>query len=131
MDLTKKERDCLVLVNEFKSDFPPRLIDIAKKLQVQPPTAYNLVVRLERKGLIEENRGSIIITQKGKSTYRDIIMMHRCFETLLNKAGMSANVACKEAEKVDYLLDANCVKPLLKFIGNPKICPHGKPIVVN
>jgi len=131
MDLTKKERDCLVLVNEFESNFPPRLIDIAKRLEVQPPTAYNLIMRLKRKGLIEENRGSIITTQKGKSTYRDIIMMHRCLETLLNKAGISASVACKEAEKVDYLLDTDCVKPLLKFIGNPKTCPHGKPIAVN
>ena len=110
MELTKKERDCLVLINEFESDFPSRL---------------------KRKGLIEENRGSIITTQKGKSTYRDIIMMHRCFETLLNKAGVSANTACKEAQKVDYLLDTNCAKPLLRFVGNPKICPHGKPIFVN
>jgi len=130
MDITKKERDCLIAIDEFDSKFQPRLVDIAKEMHVKPPTVYNLVRRLSKKGLVDESRGMIKVTDRGKTVYKSIIMAHRCIETLLNKAGVQKDCACREARKMDYMLDPVNVKLLFKFLGSPKNCPHGKPIIV-
>ncbi|MCL4374163.1 MAG: metal-dependent transcriptional regulator [Candidatus Marsarchaeota archaeon] len=130
MELTRKERECLVIISRLDSPFPSRLIDVARKANIKPPTAYNLVKRLSRKGLIEERKGAIIVTARGKEEYSEIIRAHRCIETLLSRAGLDKDYACKEAQKIDYMLSEKDVKYLLKFLGNPKNCPHGRPIVV-
>ena len=131
MDLTKKERDCIIKINEYESAFPLRLIELAKRVGIKAPTAYQLVKRLSSKGLVSENRGVIIPTKKGRQAYKDIIMAHRCVETLLNRAGVPKNCACTEAQKIDYKLTPSYVKLLYKFIGSPKNCPHGKPVIVS
>ncbi|MGC8670069.1 MAG: metal-dependent transcriptional regulator [Candidatus Micrarchaeia archaeon] len=130
MELTQKEREYLVTITELSSTFPPRLIEVARKAKVKPPTAYNLVKRLSKKGLVEEHKGIIIITIKGKNVYGEIIRAHRCIETLLNRAGLERDYACKEARKIDYILSEKDIRYLLKFLGNPRNCPHGRPIVV-
>ncbi|MGC8652215.1 MAG: metal-dependent transcriptional regulator [Candidatus Micrarchaeia archaeon] len=130
MELTRKEREYLVAISEFYSSFPPRLIDIAKKVHVKPPTAYNLIKRLSVKGLVNEHKGIIVVTSKGKNAYSGLIMAHRCVETLFSRAGMKKDHACKEAQKIDYMLTREDAKLLLKFLGNPKNCPHGRPIVI-
>jgi Mn-dependent DtxR family transcriptional regulator len=130
MDITKKERDYLIAIDEFNSKFQPRLVDLAKKMRVRPPTVYNLVRRLSKKGLVDEHRGMIKVTERGRAAYKSIIMAHRCIETLLSKAGVQKDCACKEACKIDYMLDPTYVKLLFKFLGSPKVCPHGKPIII-
>ncbi|MGC8687726.1 MAG: metal-dependent transcriptional regulator [Candidatus Micrarchaeia archaeon] len=130
MDITKKERDCLVAIGSIDSKFQPRLIDIAKSMKVSAPTAYNLVKRLCKKGLIEDYKGSIAMTEKGRKMHKDIIMAHRCIEVLLSKAGIDKDCACKDAQKIDYVIGTKEARKLLYYIGNPKSCPHGKPIVI-
>ena len=50
VSITKKERDCLVTLGKHRdSKFPFRLIDLSKNMEIKPPTALNLIKRLEKK----------------------------------------------------------------------------------
>ncbi|MEM0134022.1 MAG: metal-dependent transcriptional regulator [Thermoplasmatales archaeon] len=127
--ITRRERDCLVMLEEDSpSNFPMRLHQIANTLNVKPPTALNVVRRLERKGLAESKNGMVILTQSGDKTAKSILLVHRTYESLLCQSGVPESSACREAADVDYIIPAGDARLILKKIGNPKLCPHGKPI---
>ncbi|MEM0127490.1 MAG: metal-dependent transcriptional regulator [Thermoplasmatales archaeon] len=130
-EITKRERDCLVVLAENPdSEFPLRLHEIASMLGIKPPTALGIVRRLERKGLTESKDGMVHLTRKGTREVSDILLIHRTIETLLCQSGMEKNAACGEAAKVDFLLSEKDAELILNKIGQPKNCPHGKPIRV-
>ncbi|MGC8676557.1 MAG: metal-dependent transcriptional regulator [Candidatus Micrarchaeia archaeon] len=131
MHITERERECVVAIANFKSQFPPRLNQIAAKLKIKSPTALSLLKRLQAKGLVQEQRGSVLLTKSGKTAYAEIMLAHRCLEIIFAKAGIPADCACREATKIDYLVDPAYAKKLWKYLGKPKMCPHGKPVVVN
>ncbi len=130
MQLTRKEKDCIIAIKELSSQFPARLVNLAEKLGIKPPTALALVRRLKEKGLVAENRGNVALTEKGAEAYRNIMLAHRTLEYLLCKAGISKECACKEASKIDYLVEPSYARRLWAYLGKPANCPHGKPIIV-
>ncbi len=126
--LTKRERDCLFSIAEISSGKRmARLFEVSKKINVSGPTTLNLVRRLEKKNLIRNNRGVITITQKGMYSYKSILLIHRCFESIFSEAGINAEVACKNAGMFDYNIGQDVGKMLLNILKVSK-CPHGKPI---
>lgn len=128
--LTKKERDCIITIVETqKGDFPVRLSDLARSMNIKTPTALDLVKRLEAKNLIERDRGMIALTGTGENTYDDLMLVHRVMEFLLTESGVKADEACEDVRNYDYLMNIDFARKLLKRIGNPKECPHGKPII--
>ncbi len=129
MDITKKERDCIVKIRELSGSFPPRLSDIASELKIKPPTAIELLERLERKGLIKKEHGMIILTDTGNDEYLKIMLAHRTYEILLSMSGVPADDACSQAERIDYLMEPSSMMHVLERLGSPEKCPHGKPII--
>jgi Mn-dependent DtxR family transcriptional regulator len=107
-----------------------RLSQIAKSLKITSPTAFNLVNRLAEKKLIEDHEGMIIATNAGMKKYKKIMATHRCFEILFTKSGIAPNEACRQARKFDYLLESKLTNKMLKYIGSPKLCPHGKSVIL-
>ncbi len=105
-----------------------RLHQIADQLRVKPPTALNVVRRLEQKGLAKSKDGMVILTETGNKIAKGILLVHRTYESLLCQSGVSENSACLEAAEVDFIIPEGNAKLILKKIGNPKFCPHGKPI---
>ncbi len=128
-NVTKRERDCLVLIGE-KSDsrFPMRLHEIAENMRVSAPTAFSVVKRLMFKGLADSRDGMIMLTESGIETTKRILMVHRTYESLFCQSGVSEDVACLEASDIDFILPIENAKLVLKRIDSPSNCPHGKPI---
>ena len=127
--LTKRERDCMVSIREKgMEDFPLRLNELAGILKISSPTALNILRRLEVKGMIASSRGMIKLTEKGLKSVDMILKIHRVYESLFCQSGVSENTACNEASMVDYLTGEQTAEMVLHRIGDPKICPHGKPI---
>lgn len=127
--LTKRERDCMVSIREKgMEDFPLRLNELASILKISSPTALNILRRLEVKGMIASSRGMIKLTEKGLKSVDMILKIHRVYESLFCQSGVSENTACNEASMVDYLTGEQTAEMVLHRIGDPKICPHGKPI---
>ncbi len=127
--ISRRERDCLVTLEEDSTDsFPMRLHQIAMTLRVKPPTALNVIRRLEQKGLAKSRDGMVVLTESGNKIARSILLVHRTYESLLCQSGVSENSACLEAAEVDFIIPEANARLILKKIGNPKLCPHGKPI---
>ncbi len=131
IELTKKERDCLLAAyrEEESEGVPPRLVDLARALGVRPPTALELVRRLESKGLVERRRGLISLSERGREVAKGVISVHRAVESLLFNCGLGADDACRTASMFDFVLDPSLVPRLLELLGNPSTCPHGHPIM--
>ncbi len=128
-NITRKERDCLVIVVENSSKgFPIRLADLSRKLKIKSPTALDLVKRLEKKGILKSNRGMIIPTEEGLKRYSMIVYAHRIIECALKESGESDIDSCTEAAGYDYLVSENLVSEMDRLLGRPDTCPHGKRI---
>ncbi|MHB8360631.1 MAG: metal-dependent transcriptional regulator [Thermoplasmataceae archaeon] len=129
IELTKKERDTIIAIGDYgKQDFPLRLVELSDILNVKPPTALNLVKRLQDKGCMNDEKGMIILTETGKRTYSELLENHRVIETLMVSFGIDAEKACGISGNIDYLIDHNSVDKVFAGMGNPKNCPHGKQI---
>ncbi|EQD70220.1 iron-dependent repressor, partial [mine drainage metagenome] len=95
IELTKKERDTIIAIGDYgKKDFPLRLVELSDILKVKPPTALNLVKRLQDKGCMNDEKGMIILTETGKRTYSELLENHRVIETLMVSFGIDAEKAC-------------------------------------
>jgi DtxR family Mn-dependent transcriptional regulator len=129
--VSKRERDCLVLLKEQSSDdFPLRLHEIASTMKIKPPTALNIIRRLKSKGYVETQDGMIKLSDSGDRISSTILMVHRTFESLFCQSGVSESKACREASEIDFLINSDNAMKVLKRIDSPSLCPHGKPIKV-
>lgn len=127
--VSKRERDCLVLLKEESSgNFPLRLHEIASIMKIKPPTALNVIKRLKSKGYVETQDGMVKLTDTGDKLSRTILMVHRTFESLFCQSGVTESRACKEAGEIDFLIHSENAAKVLARIDNPASCPHGKPI---
>lgn len=129
--VTKRERDFLISIHEESEsgdDFPLRLHEVARMLNVKPPTALNVVNRLRVKGLLDSKEGMIVLTEKGHDVTKSILMVHRTFESLFCQSGIPESSACSEASEIDYIIPEDNAAKVLERIDSPSECPHGKPI---
>ena len=127
--VTRKERDCLITVRQNSSrQFPIRLCEIARLMGVKPPSSLEIVGRLEGKGLVKSRNGMVKLTAQGQRECDRIILNHRVFESLFVQSGIPVEDACRETGGFDYFLDRGTVEAVLQKIGNPEVCPHGRPI---
>ncbi|MGC8632605.1 MAG: metal-dependent transcriptional regulator [Thermoprotei archaeon] len=126
---TRRELDCLRAVYEISSSgTAARLVDAATYLSVKPPTAFVMLDRLVRDGLLEKRGNDYVLTDEGKRQAEEVITAHRVVETLLYRAGFSPNEACVQARKFDTSVPSEVVRKLYDFLGKPSECPHGKRI---
>lgn len=128
-NITHRERDCVVTIHDHATGgFPLRLSQIAKAMQLRPPTVIEILKRLELKGYVNRAKGMVILTVAGNKLYSSVVNSHRILETMFVYSGIDLEVACKEVSTFDYMIDSASVKKLSAFVGNPKECPHGRPI---
>lgn len=130
MELTKRERDYIVLLKELSGEFPVRVSDIAKATGVKEPTAYEALKNMERKGLVKIRKGVVILTELGTLAYYRIIKAHRVLELLFVRHGADPDEACKECANIDYILSESLIQKAYDSLGNPSLCPHGRPVEV-
>jgi DtxR family Mn-dependent transcriptional regulator len=130
--LTKKERDCIIILKRISTDeFPVKLSELSKALNVKPPTALELVSRLEKKGLVKRSKGMILLTNEGRVMYRNIVYVHRVFENFLVECGLDLEEACEKISNFDYILDEKIANLIRNRLGMPSKCPHGREIIEN
>ncbi|MGC8478876.1 MAG: metal-dependent transcriptional regulator [Candidatus Micrarchaeia archaeon] len=123
---TRRERDCL---EEIRRAEEINLTRLSRVLNIKPPTTLALAQRLVKKGMVLRDKNNLFrLTEAGEKSFEKIIFRHRVLETLLANNGVSANDACRECKKMDFLVSDKVVKELFKKLHEPKDCPHGKPI---
>ena len=118
----------LYILGENESEI--KSIDIAKYLKVSKPSVTEMMQELSREGLVLYKKYSPIkLTEKGKRIAENLTSKHRLIEIFLkNTLKLDKNNVHEEAHRLEHAFSDESISKLRRFLGNPKIDPHGKPI---
>jgi DtxR family Mn-dependent transcriptional regulator len=127
--LTRRHFECMSIVNDLTSGgWPARVKDIAARLNVRPPTAVEFLLKLTETGLIQKGPSGYRLTDKGTEELKKATRTHRLMETLLTKAGIPLEEACKISHSLGVEMENKTVEALCSHLSHPDTCPHGQPI---
>jgi len=105
--------------------------NVARAMQLSPPTVHEMVGRLERDDYITRDKDrTIAFTPSGAEHAEGIVRRHRLIERFLTDVlGVPWDEVHEEAERLEHAMSPVLEERMLAAIGNAKTCPHGHPIV--
>jgi len=109
---------------------PVPLSELAHEMEILPVSANQMIRKLAEQKLLNyvPYRG-VELNDNGKEKAARIIRYRRLWEVfLVNSLGVSINEAEELACRLEHITPASISDRLSKFLGNPKIDPHGNPI---
>src|SRR4051794_26303275 len=106
--------------------------NIARAMQLSPPTVHEMVGRLERDGYITRAADKAIsFTDSGREHAEAIVRRHRLIERFLTDVlGIPWDEVHEEAERLEHAMSPVLEERMLAAIGDARTCPHGHPIDV-
>src|SRR5947207_928742 len=104
--------------------------NVARAMQLSPPTVHEMVGRLERDGYITRaSDRAISFTPDGAEHAEGIVRRHRLIERFLTDVlGIPWDEVHEEAERLEHAMSPVLEERMLAAIGDAKTCPHGHPI---
>src|ERR671910_695747 len=105
--------------------------NIARAMQLSPPTVHEMIGRLEGDGYVERaDDKSLTFTKKGRDEAEAISRRHRLIERFLTDVlGIPWDEVHEEAERLEHAMSPVLEQRMLAAIGDARTCPHGHPIV--
>lgn len=105
--------------------------NIARAMQLSPPTVHEMVGRLIGDGYVERNEDkSLGFTESGREHASHIVRRHRMIERFLTDVlGIPWDEVHEEAERIEYAMSPVLEERMRAAIGEATTCPHGHPIV--
>ena len=105
--------------------------NVARAMQLSPPTVHEMIGRLERDGYITRaGDKSISFTDTGAEHAEGVVRRHRLIERFLTDVlGIPWDEVHEEAERLEHAMSPVLEERMLAAIGDAKTCPHGHPIV--
>lgn len=116
----------------YEAGLPMTGANVARAMQLSPPTVHEMVRRLERDGYIERGEDKAIsFTPTGREHAEGIVRRHRLIERFLTDVlGIPWDEVHEEAERLEHAMSPVLEERMLAAIGDAKTCPHGHPINV-
>jgi DtxR family transcriptional regulator, Mn-dependent transcriptional regulator len=104
--------------------------NVARALQVAPPTVHEMVGRLEADGYITRDPDrSLVFTEHGREHAAGVVRRHRLIERFLTDVlGIPWDEVHEEAERLEHAMSPVLEERMLAAIGDARTCPHGHPI---
>jgi DtxR family transcriptional regulator, Mn-dependent transcriptional regulator len=114
----------------YEAGLPMTGANIARAMQLSPPTVHEMVGRLERDGYITRAADKAIsFTDSGREHAEAIVRRHRLIERFLTDVlGIAWDDVHEEAERLEHAMSPVLEARMLAAIGDAKTCPHGHPI---
>jgi DtxR family Mn-dependent transcriptional regulator len=114
----------------WEAGLPITGANIARALQVAPPTVTEMVRRLESDGFISRNDDrSLAFTDQGREHAKSVVRRHRLVERFLTDIlGIPWDEVHEEAERMEHAMSPLLEERMLAAIGDARTCPHGHPI---
>jgi DtxR family transcriptional regulator, iron-dependent repressor len=105
--------------------------NIARAMQLSPPTVHEMIGRLVGDGYVERKPDkSLDFTESGREHASHIVRRHRMIERFLTDVlGIPWDEVHEEAERLEHAMSPVLEERMLAAIGDAKTCPHGHPIV--
>ena len=116
----------------YEAGLPMTGANVARAMQLSPPTVHEMVGRLERDGYITRAADKAIsFTEQGRAHAEAIVRRHRLIERFLTDVlGIPWDEVHEEAERLEHAMSPVLEERMLAAIGDAKTCPHGHPIDV-
>ena len=113
-----------------EAGLPITSANVARALQVSPPTVHEMVGRLEADGYITRGDDrSLRFTDDGRSHAAGVVRRHRLIERFLTDVlGIPWDEVHAEAERLEHAMSPVLEERMLAAIGDAATCPHGHPI---
>ena len=96
-----------------ETDSSVRLIDIADRMSVSKPSAFNAVSQLSNMGLVEHIKfGPVQLTTQGIEAARELVTKHETIKLFLIRVlSIGESLACSEACAIEHIIrDTNLNK---------------------
>jgi len=105
--------------------------NIARAMQLSPPTVHEMIGRLERDGYVSRAEDkSVSFTADGRDHAEAIVKRHRLIERFLTDVlGVPWDEVHEEAERLEHAMSPVLEERMLAAIGDATTCPHGHPII--
>jgi DtxR family Mn-dependent transcriptional regulator len=105
--------------------------NIARAMQLSPPTVSEMVGRLEGDGYVERaSDKTLAFTARGREEAEVIVRRHRLIERFLTDVlGIPWDEVHEEAERLEHAMSPVLEERMKAAIGDATTCPHGHPIV--
>jgi len=130
-ELTRSEVAYLHIMHRLNESHRATSVStLAKQFGVRLPTAIGILDRLEEKGFVMRKPWKVPkLSRRGVVLAESIMHRHRIVELYFSTTlGLGSDESCKEASKVDYLLDKTVIQKMCKALNRPSHCIHGYPI---
>ncbi len=120
------------LRNLVASNQKATIATIARRLNVSPQAASEMMSRLRSEGLVTDaDNRELNLTDSGRTIADAIFRRHALVEWLLTDVvGMGWAELDLEAHRLQAAISENVEARLDEFLGHPETCPHGNPIDV-
>jgi DtxR family Mn-dependent transcriptional regulator len=117
----------------YEAGFPMTGANLARAMQLSPPTVHEMLRRLERGGWISRpSSRSIEFTADGRDRAASVVGRHRMIERFLTDVvGVPWDEVHEEAEKLEYAMTPRFEAYVREAVGDARTCPHGHPIRVH
>lgn len=115
----------------WEAELPITAANLARAMQVSPPTTHEMVGRLVGDGFVTRKPDkSLVFTEDGRERAARIVRRHRLVERFLTDVlGVPWDEVHEEAERFEHAMSPTLEQRMLAAIGDAKTCPHGHPFV--
>lgn len=130
--MTGSKEDYLKIIYELGGDkLQVSNKDIAKALNISAPSVSEMIKKLLEEGYVEyESYRGVKLTEYGLKEARRVKRKHLLWEVfLVEKLGYDWEEVHEEAEKLEHATSGKLERHLDKYLGYPKVCPHGNDII--
>jgi DtxR family Mn-dependent transcriptional regulator len=105
--------------------------NIARAMQLSPPTVHEMIGRLIEDGYVARNEDkSLGFTESGREHASYIVRRHRMIERFLTDVlHIPWDEVHEEAERIEHAMSPVLEERMRAAIGDATTCPHGHPIV--
>jgi DtxR family transcriptional regulator, Mn-dependent transcriptional regulator len=104
--------------------------NIARAMQLSPPTVHEMIGRLEQDGyIVRAGDKSLQFSSEGREQAEQIVRRHRLIERFLTDVvGVAWDDVHEEAERLEHAMSPAFERYMVSSIGDAETCPHGHPI---
>lgn len=105
---------------------------LAEMMGLAPSSVTEMLRKLSRDGLVLTENGRISLSEEGEKLAKNIISIHRLWETFLMKVlKYNWRDVHDQADMLEHVTDDRLRDKLNDFLGFPEFCPHGGEIYLN
>jgi DtxR family Mn-dependent transcriptional regulator len=114
----------------MEAELPITGANIARAMQLSPPTVHEMLGRLEQDGYVDRaDDKSLRFSAEGRRHAEAIVRRHRLIERFLTDVvGVAWDDVHEEAERLEHAMSPAFEGWMVSAIGEAETCPHGHPI---